>query len=424
MQQIRFERERMNNYMVIDCEEWLERTAYANKLLESTRVEGFMNYEIRELDGKQSIYYELNYKTSLKQVLGDLQFDYEKVENIVRSIVSVLEKTEEYLLCTDCILWNSDCIFIEVTTGNLMFTYYPVVDKQHNSLKKLLTELLQYIDKQDQEVYMYWMGFYNTVTNVDNTIESMRMYIKNHMRAHREIPLLQEPYIQEEVSSVKKHTGFVPIIILSLVNFAVLVLLLIGVWTYQYVWVLVVTLFLLFVAILVKVPSEKEDDPDRIMEDYKRIYLDSTKQTEEEIVSFENTGIYPSIKDSWETIKGQETTILTMDRTDIVIEEQPKVWCFKSMKPKAYPDIEFGKTNIVIGTMRNGCNYILKENGISRMHAKILQKDDGLYLLDMNSTNGTFLNEERLIGGTEYLLNEGDVISLAQIVQFVVVWKE
>ncbi len=424
MQQIRFERERMNNYMVIDCPEWLERTSYGDMLLESTKVDGFMNYEIRELDGRQSIYYQLKYRTSLKQVLGDLELDYEKVDNIIKSIVGVLEKTEEYLLCSDCIIWNSEYIFVEVTTGKLMFAYYSRMQEQKNSLKMFLAELMQYVDKANQETYMYLMGFYNTVTNVDNTIESMRIYIKSNIRETKRMPFLEEPYIQEEVPLPKRHTGFVSIIILSLVNFMVLVLLLTGVWTYQYVWVLVVTLFLLFVAILVRTPSENNDNPDKIMEDYRREYLESVQQSNEmaRMDSYKKMNPQNSMNDMWSNVKEQETTVLTMNQEEIVVEEQPRALCIKSMKPKEYPDIELNESNIVIGTMRNGCNYILKEKGISRMHAKIIQKEDGLYLLDMNSTNGTFLNEEQLIGGTEYLLNEGDVIALAGIVRFVVAW--
>ena len=73
-----------------------------------------------------------------------------------------------------------------------------------------------------------------------------------------------------------------------------------------------------------------------------------------------------------------------------------------------------------MGSMTGGCDYILKEKGISRMHVKIMKKEDGLYLLDLNSTNGTFINDQQIASGKEYLLAEGDVVALAYVAIFVV----
>ena len=44
--------------------------------------------------------------------------------------------------------------------------------------------------------------------------------------------------------------------------------------------------------------------------------------------------------------------------------------------------------------------------------------------MDLNATNGTYLNEEQLVGGKEYQLEEGDVISLAKVVTFVVAERD
>lgn len=48
------------------------------------------------------------------------------------------------------------------------------------------------------------------------------------------------------------------------------------------------------------------------------------------------------------------------------------------------------------------------------MHAKLMHKEDGIYLLDLNSTNGTYINGELVDGGQDYKLEEGDLIAFAQ----------
>ncbi len=53
-----------------------------------------------------------------------------------------------------------------------------------------------------------------------------------------------------------------------------------------------------------------------------------------------------------------------------------------------------------------------ERSGVSRRHARISQKPDGVYIEDLNSTNFTFLNHTRLIPGQTYSLKNGDEIRL------------
>ena len=59
-------------------------------------------------------------------------------------------------------------------------------------------------------------------------------------------------------------------------------------------------------------------------------------------------------------------------------------------------------------------DYCVKGNSaVSRKHATIINRDDEFYLIDCKSTNGTFLNNDRLQEGEEALLEDGDKIMLA-----------
>lgn len=59
----------------------------------------------------------------------------------------------------------------------------------------------------------------------------------------------------------------------------------------------------------------------------------------------------------------------------------------------------------------------LDDDAISREHARLVRREDGVYLEDAGSTNGTFLNEERVTGALK--LEDGDQIRLGNtIVRF------
>lgn len=73
-------------------------------------------------------------------------------------------------------------------------------------------------------------------------------------------------------------------------------------------------------------------------------------------------------------------------------------------------------TSILIGTVIVAFGIeILVYKKIGRLHAEIYQKDGYFFLMDMNSSNGTYLNNntERLIACTDYKLNSGDSIRFA-----------
>jgi hypothetical protein len=59
------------------------------------------------------------------------------------------------------------------------------------------------------------------------------------------------------------------------------------------------------------------------------------------------------------------------------------------------------------------CQLRLADSFVSAHHARLSRRDDGWYLEDLGSTNGTLLNQERLRG--EARLSSGDVIGIGQL---------
>jgi predicted nucleic acid-binding Zn ribbon protein len=53
--------------------------------------------------------------------------------------------------------------------------------------------------------------------------------------------------------------------------------------------------------------------------------------------------------------------------------------------------------------------------GVSRRHAQLIQEDDAWYVLDLDSTNGTFVNGVELTPKTRSLLSDGDQITMGEL---------
>ncbi len=63
--------------------------------------------------------------------------------------------------------------------------------------------------------------------------------------------------------------------------------------------------------------------------------------------------------------------------------------------------------------------YGADEMGVSRRHARLLREDRAVYVLDLNSTNGTRLNGEPLPSGVEKRLRDGDELTLGRLKLYV-----
>ncbi len=75
----------------------------------------------------------------------------------------------------------------------------------------------------------------------------------------------------------------------------------------------------------------------------------------------------------------------------------------------AYPLV---KDCTILGRHPN-CDIVLEVGAVSRQHARIIRSENGYYLEDLNSRNGTFLNNQRVIGRQP--LRDGDQIRMCDL---------
>jgi hypothetical protein len=74
--------------------------------------------------------------------------------------------------------------------------------------------------------------------------------------------------------------------------------------------------------------------------------------------------------------------------------------------------IELADGNNVIGRLAE-CAVTVSDGNVSRRHAQIHRSGTGFVVSDLGSTNGTFVNGERLIA--DHRLDDGDIISIGGV---------
>ncbi len=499
MLQTYFKKDGMHNFFVVSTTGEVN-TGYQSQLFRYHAVPYFLQYEERCLNGEQALYYSVKSRTSIKSVKGHLPFTFQRVKNMVDSIIGVLETAEEYLLKADHILWKTDAVFIEAESGMLQFCYCPA-EEDHGSLTTFLSELIQAIDKKQEEAVLFMLKFYNQITEPDCTLEKLQMFRSGSLReeydsgkkaegysdirrnanekvisgtrsdnlAEREktnysmkkgdAGLKSEKDIDEKNSTWSKKPDWetekpksigeqvvkIALIAAAVVNAVLIVCLFSNILTYDNVYYLFFGLGAMIVLSLVYMQLTKEESPDAIMQEYfdlqrQREHQQRSKTGEEEKMSkaanvlakddilrvetqSETGMIAPFLnernRDSDSGIQKEvfgETRLLIAqpaNKEEIVMEQEEIHLCLEAMEKDQYPSIHVQKNSVVLGSMAESCNYVLRAKGVSRMHAKIMEKDDGVYLLDLNSTNGTYLNGEMIESGKDYKLEEGDMVTFA-----------
>ena len=76
-------------------------------------------------------------------------------------------------------------------------------------------------------------------------------------------------------------------------------------------------------------------------------------------------------------------------------------------------EIEIKSGLITLGRAPDNAVALVSDSNVSRYHAEIERRGDNFYLVDLNSRNGTFVNDEPVEG--EHRLQEGDKIKIFSV---------
>lgn len=71
---------------------------------------------------------------------------------------------------------------------------------------------------------------------------------------------------------------------------------------------------------------------------------------------------------------------------------------------------------MIAGKLKNRVQLLLSDASVSRIHARFVEKEGRVALIDLNSTNGTFINGIRLEQNESMMLEHGDEIRLGDMV--------
>lgn len=118
-----------------------------------------------------------------------------------------------------------------------------------------------------------------------------------------------------------------------------------------------------------------------------------------------------------QSYKYQNPLILEEEGTQLLLEDDEKTMLLEQpigkliSCSKEKEDILVMENGFVIGSSEKGTDYQLISIGVSRRHMEIFMKQETIYLKDLLSTNGTWVNGRKI---EEHCLKDGDIVKIGR----------
>lgn len=370
---------------------------FQQKMLFNNQIRGVLTVEQRQIDAVSKYYYNVTDKISMydyyakkkKVSCSDVEFVFEK-------IMEIIQEAKEYLLEQDNFILRTDCIFFNLDGTKMYLCFYELYQERiRKQLVKLAEYFMETIDYKEERAVTLTYGLYKALRDENcsfGTIKEVinRYRIKMQPRERREDRIIPEPpYIQkEQIAEYKpwKRNTVIEKVFFAVCNLVFTLFVIKMRWIFyrntNQVNVSRLLVMGLFLVILNAILS------------YGIWYIRKKNDSERELTD----------KVECESIQndGEGTIVIP----NYIIQ-------YALRKEGAIEQIRLFSFPFILGSNQKSVDCTLPYEGVSKRHAVIDNKDAKYHIMDLGSTNGTFLNGELLNPMESYELKLGDKITIA-----------
>ncbi len=358
-QEIQYERTISSSYMKVPA---LEIENLDVRIMLQRNLKGIIPMERCYMNGEGQYWYDISGKQALDSYVKMNSLEYSVFEILILRICEQLELLEWNLLNTNGLIVDPEFIFLNNKGEEISFVFYPHPGRDVlKELQKLLEYLLGKLNHTDRELVQGAYELYELLLSESCQVQDIKhVILKRRIGQKKEKEAEQLRVAETEDLSDQMHT-----IEEEKISFNV---------------------------------QMKE----KLVAFCKQVKEILTQRPKQEIP----TVVYPEDIEARPDLVSHPTICIATP-----FGEVRGVLIYEGMGE--YPDFELNQLTCVIGKSPRARLQISKET-ISTFHAKI-EYQDGYYIEDMNSTNGTFVNDEILNYREKRILNTGDVIRFADV---------
>ena len=436
--EVSYRRDLNHNYMILENEK-ITGNEYQVRMMEQNSIPELLPLQLRKKNGKSYLYYDITSRQPMTQIYENIGMRSRDIEQLLVGIRNGIEHARQYLLNSEDIFLDPEFIYMNLGTGQIQLCCIPFFEEQKENFFLPLSEfILKKLDHGDRRAVD--LG-YELFARVSQENFSFQECLKELLKENQPVPeekeelqpernKIQRDY-KEDIASreMKENTapkinlkngilcgGIIAAVMLvfaAIVYFGRLDLTQTGGLAF---------LFLALLWICYNVFQGRKQKK-------KKYWLEEDDREEDEWMETLLADIYDKGKEEpgnrvgeWGKGKTRMPGEEPEDQEDMCGEtrclteaEYEPVLRLVSMQRSQYPDIELEKEKIIIGKKKAQVDVCLKQDCVSRIHARLERQKEDYFLTDLNSMNGTFVNGERLRPNEKRQIYAGDRISFASL---------
>lgn len=439
-----FIRELNKNYLRI-THDMGETSDYSMKMVENNAIEGLLPVRRTAINNKESFLYDISGRMPLEEKYTAKEFSAEDILLIAGSIKAAIDTMERYMLDINGIVFDIKYIFCGINDATWSYVYNSDMHSDaRGGIKTVFEYLLGRLDHKDSSAVILGYGLYKRVCRdeipLSRLFENMEEFGESKERTQnpeyelntRVYPAVAEESVSEEVEKKIPDRGFIAAALLTMTGLCVTAGLIWG----GAVAVVVAAACILCLAVVVllklKGPSWEKIVTSELRLPYE-VENPQIKPRSEKNIEAERKNIKvnkKNIQAEPENVKSDSGNIrVYMENIETEKEsrhyepqEQATVVlgmvggaCLRRI-PKAgqaAQEYMLMENSMSIGS-GTAADIVIRDSGISRLHARVTREGDMYFIKDMNSTNGTWVNDRRLSVYELCPVRNGDIIRLAQ----------
>lgn len=397
---IEFVREMDKNYLKIvndtGCSD------YCMKMLENNDIEGFLPTRSVSVNNQLSYLYDISGNIPLEEKYSGKELSAEDIVRIAGQIREIIEVSESYMLNIDGVLFDIRYIFCGINDMSWNFVYNSsAASDARDGIKRVLEFILGKLDHKDGNAVILGYGLYKRVchgeipiTRIFDNIEELtedKKDVEYELNRRQYPSVMPESIIQEEEKTSPDYKKY--IIPGAAVGVAAVILAAVLSGAAMAVVVFLICIAVLAAFLIFKMRGQFWE---RIVR--REVDMPYEADTPQLSVSRQNVmaGVTSNIVDN-------ATVLMSMENTSLrrIVKDGPR------------DEYMLTQGNVSIGSGASA-DILIKDSGISRLHARLTKEGEMYFIKDMNSTNGTWVNEHRLSVYEMCPVKNGDIIRLAQ----------
>lgn len=398
---------------ILQIDELGEVGRFGSEMLKYNVVQGILGAELYNVDQERQCLYRVRDMISLNEYFERGNMNMKQFAGLLEQLVQILTRCQEYFLDEKNLLLQCDCMFLDEKQRQLQIPYLDGYDKKVNEgISRLLEKFMDTMNHQDKELAFFVYGLHRLSRDSHFDLNRLSVFLdENRKKAvpeksverkeKREVPLEDDNHCRvfpeaEKKSEQKPEQTWGKWVVFAAVSVVISIILyqagiiqdpVSGGLDLRRSSILVVVLLVAAYCYYKKVSINHDQT--------RKVVRETEKETKDNTIQLVSTS-------TDETIALEQT-----EEGNWMVNLIPQDW--------HRPEIKIRKSPFFIGKDGAKADEIIGEGEVSRIHVKVVADAQGVFMIDQESTNGTFVNGRRLVPWERCLLEDGDMIGISSI---------